>query len=273
MLSSYTRPSSSSLITYQKIVPGLGLGLSFLLSFVCVRETRQFSASSLPHPAGRPFGINVKFSLKEGRRQEFLDVLLTNQRRTLSEEPNAFQFCLGEDVDKRNVFYLHEEYLRKDDWSDLHSQSDYFDECTKFFETDPFTTPNVVDEFYLMHDPPPSKLENRPDTFCLNVELCIKPELRDEFLDVIANNKKGSDDDEPLCLQYSWGESATVENRFYFHEQYKGDRKGLEGFEQHCRSPHFKVWEDFTKKDPFVKPPVVQKYIITSPEAAQAEAS
>ena len=233
--------------------------LILTLFLALVSETEQFSASPQ-----RPFAMNIKFSVKPDRRLEFLDVIQNNQKRTLEEEQNVLQFCLGEDIDQPNIFYLHEEYQCQDDHRSVHCQSDYYERCIKFFDTeDPFTESTIVEEFFLMHEPPISKIPNRPDIFCLNVELCIKPEMRDEFLDVIANNKRGSDVDEPLCLQYSYGESLTKSNCFYFHEQYKGSDQGLEGFKAHCRAPHFQVWEEFTKKDPFVKPPVVQKYIIT----------
>jgi len=257
MVSSSTAVSRNAMVfrpSHQRPLLLLTLFLTLL------RETEQFSASPQ-----RPFAMNIKFSVKAERRQEFLDVIQNNQRRTLEEEPNVLQFCLGQDVDRPNIFYLHEEYQCQDDHRSVHSQSDYYDNCIKFFDTeDPFTEPTVVDEFLLMHEPPPSKLPNSPNIFCLNVELCIKPEMRDEFLDVIANNKRGSDNDEPLCLQYSYGESLTKPNCFYFHEQYKGSDQGLEGFENHCRATHFQVWEEFTTKNPFVKPPVVQKYIITA---------
>jgi quinol monooxygenase YgiN len=238
------------------------VSLILVLLLQSPRETESFSVMDQKQ---RPFAINVKFSVKDERRQEFLDVLKNNQERTLSEEPNVLQFCLGEDVDTPNIFYLHEEYKTQDDHWTTHSQTDYYDKCMEFFSTEPFSTDNVVDEFFLMHDPPSTKIPNRPGIFCLNVELCIKPEVRDEFLRVIANNKKGSDNNEPLCLQYSYGESTSKPNCFYFHEQYEGQNNGLEGFEAHTTAPHFKVWEDFAStKDPFTKPPVVQKYTITA---------
>jgi len=90
----------------------------------------------------------------------------------------------------------------------------------------------------------------------LNVELCIKPEVREEFLDVIRNNKEGSDK-EPLCLQYSWGENENTPNTFHFHEEYIGE----EGLAAHNAAPHFAVWEEFASKgSPFAKPPIVHKF-------------
>jgi len=178
----------------------------------------------------------------------------SNVKQTMTSEPNALQFTLGQDEEDENVYYLHEEYMTRQDHSDTHSKTSYYDDCMAFFATEPFVEPHQADEFALAHDAPTEKVPNR-EAVCLNVELCIKKELRNEFLEVIRNNKSGSDK-EPLCMQYTWGESVHSPNTFYFHEQYIGE----EGIVAHNAAPHFKVWEDFASKDPFTKPPVVQKY-------------
>ena len=102
--------------------------------------------------------------------------------------------------------------------------------------------------------------------FCVNVNLYVKPERRDEFLEVIAANCEGTLTSEPLAIQvslklhgysplqcstsflsipsteqYSWGESILDVNTFHFHEQYHG--KG--GFEAHQKTSHFADWERF----------------------------
>eukprot|EP00586_Coscinodiscus_wailesii_P015775 CAMPEP_0172502420 /NCGR_PEP_ID=MMETSP1066-20121228/159839_1 /TAXON_ID=671091 /ORGANISM="Coscinodiscus wailesii, Strain CCMP2513" /LENGTH=186 /DNA_ID=CAMNT_0013277673 /DNA_START=245 /DNA_END=805 /DNA_ORIENTATION=+ len=182
-------------------------------------------------------------------------------KRTMSTEPNALQFLLGRDIDDENVYYLHEEYKTRQDHDDPHRLTEYYDDCIQFFATDPFAEPHRADEFALCHEPPTLKVSNRVGAVCLNVEICIKPEVREAFLEVIRNNKRGSDEDEPLCLQYSWGESCDTPNSFYFHEQYVGE----EGVADHFAAPHFEVWAEFASKDPFVKPPVVQKYTIIDP--------
>ena len=93
-----------------------------------------------------------------------------------------------------------------------------------------------------------------------------KSQVRDEFLTVIKNNKKGTDTTEPLALQYTFGESTSggiaglpdgIPNTFHFHEQYMGDNHGKEGFEAHQQAPHFADWETFVGTDPFTKPPEV----------------
>jgi quinol monooxygenase YgiN len=88
------------------------------------------------------------------------------------------------------------------------------------------------------------------------VELCIKEDMRQEFLSVIENNQRGSRA-EPLCLQYDFGESTKERNTFYFHEQYTGEDEGKEGFDAHTVAPHFRKWEEFAAKSPFTKDPAV----------------
>jgi quinol monooxygenase YgiN len=92
--------------------------------------------------------------------------------------------------------------------------------------------------------------------FCVNVNLYIKPNRRDEFLKVIKANQLGTLSSEPLAILYTWGQSAVDENIFYFQEQYHGK----EGFEAHTKSRHFEVWEAFTRTDPFSKPPEVMLF-------------
>ena len=91
--------------------------------------------------------------------------------------------------------------------------------------------------------------------FCVNVNLYVKPERREEFLKVIAINSAGTLANEPLNISYTWGESTTEKNTFHFQEQFKGK----EGFDAHTQSPHFAVWQQFTDSEdsPFWKPPSV----------------
>ena len=100
-----------------------------------------------------------------------------------------------------------------------------------------------------------SSADSTAKKFCLNVNLFVKPERREEFLKVIAINSAGTLSDEPLNISYTWGESTTEKNTFHFQEQFKGK----EGFDAHTSSPHFAVWAKFADAEdsPFWKPPVV----------------
>lgn len=92
--------------------------------------------------------------------------------------------------------------------------------------------------------------------FCLNVKLCVKPERRQEFIDCITANQKGTLSSEPLALDYVWGESQDEPNTFHFYEKYEGKV----GFEAHTQTEHFAAWEEFASTEPFTSPPVVEFY-------------
>lgn len=217
------------------------------------------------------FAINVRFSLKKDRRDDFLAVMKNNIFQTMNNEPNALQFVLGQDVDDDdddNNFYLHEEYKSQKDHADLHSKTDYYDDCMKSFATaESFTEPHQADEFVLLHDAPsekiiPSLSSLSSGIFCVNAQLCVKPEMRNEFLNILANLKHHADqDDEPLCMQFSYGESIHTPNTFHVHEQYIGAHGGLEGFQAHEASSHLEPCRQFiATHHHFTNPPIMHKY-------------
>ena len=90
-------------------------------------------------------------------------------------------------------------------------------------------------------------------TYCLNVNLFVKPERREEFLKCIEANAHGTMSTEPAAIEYRWGESVDEPNTFHFHEKYKDK----DGFLAHTKTPHFADWEAFASSDPFTKPPEV----------------
>ena len=204
----------------------------------------------------RPYAVNLRFSLKPSRRQDFLSLAKENQRKSLDLEPAALQYTVGEDIDTPNTFYIHEQFIGAEGF-DAHRAMDHAADWDTFKNSDPFTdegTP-VIDFYFCNHDI--EKVPIRP-AFGVHVELYPKPEVLQQFLEVIKYNQKGSVEDEPLCLQYVFGESTVEKNKFIYHEEYKGADGGKEGFEAHQISPHFKAWEDFAgTEDPFTKPPVV----------------
>jgi quinol monooxygenase YgiN len=220
--------------------------LSLLSHLLAILPVAAFTASPQ-----RSFAINAAFDVKPDRRDDFLKIIKSDI------EPKAIQSVLGQDVDDANRFYLHQEFESRDDYNGPATYKN--EQGVPLFETDPFNIFPVINDFELCHDGYDKRVTNVKGALCLNVEICIKPEVREEFLEVIANNKAGSDA-EPLCMQYSWGEAVHAFNTFHFHEQYKGD----EGLNAHFEGDHFKVWEKFASKDdsPFVRPPIVQKFLI-----------
>jgi quinol monooxygenase YgiN len=223
----------------------------FLSLLTNLHLVMSFSTST---PAG-PFAINVKVALKPERRSEFLKVIKKDAAQTLSTEPGALQFVLGQDNDDANTFYFHEQYRTNAD-IDFHFSTPHFKEWKEFCDTEPFTAVPVVQIFHCNHEP--VKIVARP-AFCLNVGLFVKAEKREEFLAVISNNQKGSRQ-EPLCLQYDYGESKDTPNSFYFHEEYTGDDEGKEGLDAHAVTLHFAKWEEFAATNPFTKEPVISRF-------------
>jgi quinol monooxygenase YgiN len=211
---------------------------------------------------------------------------------------------LGQDVDDEDVFYLLEEYSKRrsssrtkeEDHGDAghphprHSMNttNNFVDFMNLFATklSLLTEPPQVDEFVLLHDAAaaapskthvPSSSSSSSGVFCVNAQLCVRPELRDEFLAIVAALKRHADDpdDEPLCIQFTYGESIHTPNTIHLHEQYIGANGGLQGFQAHEASPHLEPCRKFmaTRHPAFTKPPVMQKYyrrLLLPPVAAAA---
>merc|ERR1712012_131865 len=71
----------------------------------------SMSMSSSPKTKAKMYAVNLKFSVKPERRQDFISLIQDNQKKTLNLEPAALQYVVGEDVDSPNTFYLHEEFI------------------------------------------------------------------------------------------------------------------------------------------------------------------
>jgi (4S)-4-hydroxy-5-phosphonooxypentane-2,3-dione isomerase len=229
--------------------------LSLLWALRCGLGSSMMLASNSVAP---PFALNVQVHVKPDRREEFLEIIQYDAEETMRQEKGALQFTVGQSTTDSTMFHFHEQYQTLKDFEN-HQATEHFQKWKAFCDTDPFVSDLICQEYYLL---PPSvhytpKVLPSDEVFCLNVELCIKKSVREEFLSVIENNEKGSLTSEPLCRQYVYGESTTTPNTFYFHEQYSGKERGQEGFQAHKVSAHFQVWEEFAAQSPFTKDPVV----------------
>lgn len=72
----------------------------------------------------------------------------------------------------------------------------------------------------------------------LIVSVQVKPEKRDRFLEVIAENALRSVRDEPGCLRFDVVEDTDRPNNFLFYELYRD----AEAFAEHKAAPHFADW-------------------------------
>lgn len=77
----------------------------------------------------------------------------------------------------------------------------------------------------------------------------IKPEHREEFIEAMLLDAKGSVENEPDCLRFDVIQDQEDPNRIYLYEVYK-DRAA---FEYHVTTPHLKKWRE-TVKEWFVEP-------------------
>jgi len=217
-------------------------------------------AADLPFSANaaenRPFCVNVRFAIRPEERENWKAAMKADQDGCLNDEEKGLQFIVGEDENEPNSFILHEEYLGEEGFK-AHLQTPHFLKWQAFTETKPFVEGRepVVDLFYGQHEP--EKKQPPVNAYGLNVDVCIKPEARTEFIPVITNNKNGATNDEKLCENFFWGESTTTENSFHFHEQYVGEDHGKEGFEAHTKSPHFARWSEFAAGDVFTQAPKI----------------
>jgi len=217
-------------------------------------------------PEGQPFALNAKLSVLPEQRDSWIQQIMALQKSTRQDETQSLQFSVSEDVQTPNTFYLHQQYKDKQAFLD-HAASPHAQKYQDFVASSKIFAKNGNPTTYYF-----SPLEEGPDwgikskrsknppttAYCVTVNLYPKPSKRDEFLDVIRANKKGTDTTEKLALQYTFGESSVTPGVFHFHEEYKGKEEGKQGFEAHANSPHFAGWVAFTEKDdPFVKPPEV----------------
>lgn len=106
------------------------------------------------------------------------------------------------------------------------------------------------------------KYQSRPTSdgpqtplFCLNANLYIQPQHREELLAVLEHARLCSIQ-EPLCVEYQYGESMTHPNTFHVHQAYQGAKGGKEGFDAHAKTQHYQNWKEFAAQEPFTQSPI-----------------
>lgn len=232
-----------------------------LLSFISFLFVPSVAALVMLSAAG-PVAVNIKFVLRpasEARsnlQSSFVSALQEDQRATLSKEPGALQFVIGRDVNNDRVIHLHEQY-ESAAALEHHRQTSHFaafeayaQDCLSEKDDDESST--VLNEFQCTHAPvktPPR------EAYCLNVESCIKPQFRDDFMALMAVHQQKSRA-EPGNLQFDWGESVATPNTFYMHEEYAS----RDAYDAHEETSHFAAFMEFNARQPYSKPQVVSFY-------------
>lgn len=202
------------------------------------------------------YSLNVRIHVKPERRDDFLSCIRANQVGTLGlsgipGEPLASAYLFGEDENMPNVFHFHEQYRGREGFV-AHTESPHFADWEAFAATDPFVQPPTV-SFFTERGMPRDMRPAVKDRYCLNVRIKVKPERREDLVVLLAANRRGTLESEPLALSYCFGEDDDDPNTFHCHEEFEG----REGFEAHRRTEHFTAWERFAATDPFQEPPEV----------------
>ena len=71
----------------------------------------------------------------------------------------------------------------------------------------------------------------------------IKEGHKQEFIEAMLDDAKGSLNDEPGCLRFDVVQDATEPNRIWLYEVYVDEA----AFEAHRQAPHFIKWRDTVK--------------------------
>jgi quinol monooxygenase YgiN len=199
---------------------------------------------------------NNKVVVKPDRRDEFIAVLQQVQKSSLQDEPGILCYAWGHDVNDRNSFYFHEQYRTLQDY-EKHKTSPHYETLMEFAKTDPLVS-LTIKQFEGTHEPKAHGSDDLVNpSFRLNVESFLKPEFREEFLQLMKTHQASSFA-ELGCVQFDWGESMTEPNTFYMHEQYKTKVD----YDFHETTPHFAKFGMFNAKDPYTKPQVVDYFVV-----------
>jgi len=79
---------------------------------------------------------------------------------------------------------------------------------------------------------------------CMLIEVRVKPEALEEFLEVITYDARHSEKDEPGCLRFDVLRDSEDPLRFFFYEVYRDEAARL----AHRQMPHFDKWAQFMER-------------------------
>ena len=204
-------------------------------------------------------GLSSKVVVKPDFVAPFLQAFKRYARLTRTE-PDCLQFVIGRQVDPvaENVFFSHNQF-RDAAALETHEKTSHFLEFRE--QTQAYldeSLPGVTSLYKCPHEP----VERQPTSgYCLNVESIVKPELVEDYDQLIISHSANSRK-EPACIQFDWGKAEPNEEgqvSFFFHEEYI-DRAG---FEAHTVTPHFERFVKFNEsKLPYVIPQIVDFFEI-----------
>ena len=77
----------------------------------------------------------------------------------------------------------------------------------------------------------------------LIVTIKIKPEHKEAFMESMYGDARGSNNDEPGCLQFDVLQDSEDPNRIFLYEIYRDEA----AVEAHRQAPHYTKWRDTVK--------------------------
>ena len=176
------------------------------------------------------FCLNVCLRIRPERRDEFLDCIRANQEGTLTTEPLAVTYVYGEDEMESGTWRFFEQYIGKEGF-EAHRKTPHFAAWEAFAATEPFSAPPEVKFF--VEDSATSVCAGAAAVhavlaegdftklFCLDVQMSVKHEHRDNFLEALRADQQGALTSEPLAVSYLFGEDTETPNRFHMFEACK----------------------------------------------------
>ena len=208
--------------------------------------------------------INAVFVVNPNAKVEFLKALqdqiieATSINHDDSTKPTVLQFVLGEDLDEEGTFHCHWKYECVSNPNEvipnvppLVWETNPTAEWRRLQETSSLLAPPIYHAWTpktttARRNAPfnPKHISPGTTTFCLNASLYIHPDHREELLSLLEYAQCQSIQ-EPLCVEYQYGESLTIPNTFHVHQRYLGRDGGKEGFDLHATTSHYQKWKQF----------------------------
>ena len=99
--------------------------------------------SLVDRPDEALYCLSCCLRVKPERREEFLDCIRANQQGTLSNEPLAATYVLGEDESAPDTWRFFEQYIGREGF-EAHTRTPHFAAWEAFAATEPFSAPPEV---------------------------------------------------------------------------------------------------------------------------------
>ncbi len=81
-------------------------------------------------------------------------------------------------------------------------------------------------------------MRDHAEMHAIFVTLKVKPDRRQQFLEVVEDDAVSSVRDEPGCVDFQVLQDQTDPDTYYFYEVYRDE----EAFKAHGQTPHFARW-------------------------------